>query len=331
VQKKHKKDIMSAAEEKELVAPEPEHCPGTESSEAGKASACDGCPNQKICASAQPQAPDPDIALIAEKLSNVKHKVLILSGKGGVGKSSVTSLLARGLASGDRNVGVLDIDICGPSLPRIFGVEGEQIHQSGSGWSPVFVDDNLSVMSAGFLLPSLDSAVIWRGPKKNGLIKQLLRDVDWGDEPLDFLLVDTPPGTSDEHLSIVQFLAQAGIDGAVIVTTPQEVALLDVRKEMDFCRKVNVPVLGIVENMSAFVCPKCKVTSEILPLSTGGAEALSVETGVPLFGRVPLDPTVGRACDEGKSLYEEQPDSPVVKVYKEIMEKLQEALKKKPM
>ena len=177
---------MSTIKE-DLVAPEPEHCPGPASDSAGKASACDGCPNQKICASAQPKAPDPDIALIADKLANVKRKLLVLSGKGGVGKSTVTSMLARGLAARDGlNVGVLDVDICGPSLPRIFGVEGEQIHQSGSGWSPVYVEDNLSVMSAGFLLPSLDSAVIWRGPKKNGLIKQLLRDVDWGEEGLDF-------------------------------------------------------------------------------------------------------------------------------------------------
>lgn len=139
--------------------------------------------------------------MIADKLKNVKHKILILSGKGGVGKSTLTAMLARALAvDPDVNVGVLDIDLCGPSAPRIFGVLNEQVHQSGSGWSPVYVEDNLAVMSAGFLLPSEDSALIWRGPKKNGLIKQLLRDVDW--DHLDYLLVDTPPGTSDEHLSI---------------------------------------------------------------------------------------------------------------------------------
>ena len=155
----------------------------------------------QICASGTPQAPDPDIDLIADKLKNVKHKILILSGKGGVGKSTLTAMLARALAvDPDVNVGVLDIDLCGPSAPRIFGVLNEQVHQSGSGWSPVYVEDNLAVMSAGFLLPSEDSALIWRGPKKNGLIKQLLRDVDW--DHLDYLLVDTPPGTSDEHLSI---------------------------------------------------------------------------------------------------------------------------------
>ena len=236
-------------------------------------------------------------------------------------------MLSRGLAasSDTTNVGVLDIDLCGPSLPRIFGVEGEQIHQSGSGWSPVYVEDNLSVMSAGFLLPSPDAAVIWRGPKKNGLIKQLLRDVDWG-ENVDFLLVDTPPGTSDEHLSIVQYLAEAGIDGAVIVTTPQDVAILDVRKEIDFCQKVNLKMLGIIENMSGFVCPKCHVKSEILPASSGGADKLSADTGIPILGKVPLDPSIGQACDEGKSLFEEALDSPVVKVYQEIVQKLKSDL-----
>jgi Mrp family chromosome partitioning ATPase len=302
----------------------PEHCPGTESQEAGKADACQGCPNQKICASSEPKGPDPDVGIIAERLANVKRKILVLSGKGGVGKSTVTSLISRCLAFKNFNVGVLDVDICGPSLPRIFGVEGEQIHQSGSGWSPVYVDDNLSLVSAGFLLPSLDSAVIWRGPKKNGLIKQLLRDVDW-EGGLDFLLVDTPPGTSDEHISIVQYLAKSGIDGAVIVTTPQDVALIDVRKEIDFCRKVGMRVLGVVENMSGFVCPKCKVESDILPASSGGAAALCEELGLKLLGRVPLDPSVGRACDEGRSLFEEEDGlnvSHVAKVYKEIVDAL---------
>jgi len=308
-----------------LPAPAPDHCPGTESTDAGNAAACQGCPNQKICSSAVPQKPDPDIGVIAERLGNVKRKILVLSGKGGVGKSTVTSLLARGLATlssnqnEELNVGVLDIDICGPSLPRIFGVEGEQIHQSGSGWSPVYVEDNLSLMSAGFLLPSLDSAVIWRGPKKNGLIKQLLRDVDWGDVDLDFLIVDTPPGTGDEHLSITQYMQQAKLDGAIIVTTPQEIALLDVRKQISFCRKVELPILGIVENMSGFICPTCKFESSILPSSTGGAEKLCQDTGIPLLGKIPLDPTIGQFCDEGKNIFHEKESSEVVKEYTSIV------------
>jgi len=301
-----------------MLEPPPEECPGTGTDQSGKADACAGCPNQKICAAAGPALPDPDIAIIAERLAGVKHKILVLSGKGGVGKSTVTANIARCLALHEEvSVGVLDIDLCGPSMPRILGCEGESVHQSGSGWSPIYVEDNLSIMSAGFLLPSPDAAVIWRGPKKNGLIKQLLRDVDWGN--LDYLLVDTPPGTSDEHLSIVQYLAGAGIDGAVIVTTPQEISLQDVRKEVNFCRKVNMPVLGIVENMSMFTCPKCHVSSTILPASTGGAEKLSRDIGVEVVARLPLDPMVGKACDEGASLFADFPDSQVAKAYEGLV------------
>ena len=165
----------------------------------------------------------------------------------------------------------MDIDITGPSLPRIMGVDGEQIHESSTGWTPIYVRENLALISTSFLLPTPDTPIIWRGPKKNGMIKQFIKDVDW--DELDFLVIDTPPGTSDEHLSISTFLRQAaslsphageepvdlGADGALIVTTPQEVALLDVRKELDFCRKAGIRVLGIVENMSGFVCPNCKV------------------------------------------------------------------------
>jgi len=316
-----------------LQEPPPEHCPGTESKDAGNASACQGCPNQKICASAVPKGPDPDVNVIAERLRNVKRKILILSGKGGVGKSTVSSMLARGLttlsknvenngmeSSEEVNVGVLDIDLCGPSLPRIFGVEGEQVHRSGSGWSPVYVEDNLSLMSAGFLLPSLDSAVIWRGPKKNGLIKQLLRDVDWGEGDLDYLIIDTPPGTGDEHLSITQYMREAKLDGAIVVTTPQEIALLDVRKQISFCRKVDLPILGIIENMSVFICPTCNYASSILPNSTGGAEKLCQDTGLKLIGKVPLDPTIGQFCDEGKNLFSEDSNNKVVKEYENIVQ-----------
>jgi len=307
----------------------PDECPGVGTEESGKASACDGCPNQKICASAGPAAPDPDIDIIAERLSGVKHKLLILSGKGGVGKSTVTANLVRCLATThNKEVGVLDIDLCGPSQPTIMGCQGESVHQSGSGWSPVFVDDNLSLMSAGFLLPTEDTALIWRGPKKNGLIKQLLRDVDWGN--LDFLLVDTPPGTSDEHLSLVQYLAAAGVDGAVIVTTPQEISLQDVRKEINFCQKVGLRVLGVVENMSQFVCPKCHIVSTILPTSTGGAEKLSSDTGAPVLSKLPLDPVIGKSCDEGANIFSDEAlsESKVVTAYSELTEKLMKIVEK---
>ncbi|KAF6776688.1 hypothetical protein AHF37_03654 [Paragonimus kellicotti] len=236
----------------------PAECPGTQSDSAGKTSACEGCPNQTVCSSGQAKLPlterEPEvIARIRHRLNRVRYCIIILSGKGGVGKSSLSVCLARGLIRRRRkqsalmptdcgrstvesdlcNVGLLDLDLCGPSIPCMFGCMDEKIHQSQSGWSPVFASDNLALMSIGFLLPSPDHAVIWRGPRKNTLIRQLLTDVCWTDdnETMDFLLIDTPPGTSDEHLSVVQYLQAAGcLDGAIIVTTPQEVALSDVRK-----------------------------------------------------------------------------------------------------
>lgn len=302
----------------------PEHCPGTRSEDAGKASACQGCPNQAICSAGIPKAPDPAIDEIKARMERVKHKILVLSGKGGVGKSTFTAHLAHGLAANeDVQVAVLDIDICGPSIPKVMGLEGEQVHHSGSGWSPVYLQDNLAVMSIGFLLASPDDAVIWRGPKKNGLIKQFLRDVDWG-ERVDYLLVDTPPGTSDEHLSIVQYLSSTDVDGAVVITTPQEVSLMDVRKEINFCRKVNLPVIGVVENMSGFVCPNCKKESQIFPPTTGGAEKMAADMNVPFLGKLPLDPRIGKCCDEGKSFLSEVSDSPASKAYMEIIRKIVE-------
>lgn len=152
------------------------------------------------------------------------------------------------------------------------------------------------------------------------MIKQFLRDVDWGD--VDFLVVDTPPGTSDEHLSIVQYLSNTHVDGAIIITTPQEVALLDVRKEINFCKKVKMPVIGVVENMSGFVCPNCKKESQIFPPTTGGAEKMATEMKVPFLGKVPLDPRIGRCCDEGKSFLSEVPESPATNAYKQIIERI---------
>ena len=218
-------------------------------------------------------------------------------------------MLAHAFASNpDKTVGIMDTDICGPSIPKMMGVETETVHVSNAGWSPVWVTDNLGVMSVQFMLPNRDDAVIWRGPKKNGLIKQFLKDVEWG--IMDFLLVDTPPGTSDEHLSVNSFLKESGVDGAVVVTTPQEVSLLDVRKEIDFCRKAGIRVLGIAENMSGFVCPNCSGKSQIFKATTGGGRRLAKDTGIPFLGAVPLDPRIGMACDYGESFFDNFPDSP---------------------
>uniref|UniRef100_A0A8D0GB10 NUBP iron-sulfur cluster assembly factor 1, cytosolic n=1 Tax=Sphenodon punctatus TaxID=8508 RepID=A0A8D0GB10_SPHPU len=282
------------------MAEVPGDCPGTSSAQAGSATACQGCPNQRLCASGAAAGPDPAIEEIKEKMKSVKHKILVLSGKGGVGKSTFSAHLAHGLAED----------------------ETKQVHQSGSGWSPVYVEDNLGVMSVGFLLSSPDDAVIWRGPKKNGMIKQFLRDVDWGE--IDYLIVDTPPGTSDEHLSIVQYLSAAHIDGAVIITTPQEVSLQDVRKEISFCHKVKLPIIGVVENMSGFICPKCKNESQIFPPTTGGAEKMCQNLNVPLLGKVPLDPQIGKSCDKGQSFLSEVPNSPATASYRNIIQRIQD-------
>uniref|UniRef100_A0A0C9RIV0 Cytosolic Fe-S cluster assembly factor NBP35 n=1 Tax=Wollemia nobilis TaxID=56998 RepID=A0A0C9RIV0_9CONI len=311
-----------------------EHCPGPEAEAAGKADACEGCPNQQICATA-PKGPDPDLLAIAERMSTVKHKILILSGKGGVGKSTFAAQLSFALAEQDRQVGLLDIDICGPSIPKMLGLEGQEIHQSNLGWSPVYVETNLGVMSIGFMLPDPDEAVIWRGPRKNGLIKQFLKDVYWGD--LDYLIVDAPPGTSDEHISIAQYLKATNVDGAIVVTTPQEVSIIDVRKEINFCKKVGIPVLGVIENMSgiqqpisSFIfkkiadngeeddvteetlksiqthCPHLLslfAYTEVFHVTGGGAEKMAKDMNVPFLGRVPLDPELSKAAEEGRSCF----------------------------
>ena len=275
-------------------------------------------------------------------MSKVKRKILIMSGKGGVGKSTFTSMLGWACARDrTKQTAIMDIDICGPSIPTILGLANSSIHSSASGWSPVYVSDNFCAMSIGFLLPSANSAVIWRGPKKNGLIKQFLLDVDWtgalededadrdeGGEAaktghlLDYMLIDTPPGTSDEHLSIVSLLKDSGgLDGAVLLTTPQEVSLQDVRKEISFCRKVNLPILGVVENMAGFVCPSCHGRSDIFYPSTGGAKALCEELDLRFLGSVPLDPRIGKCCDMGESFVDEFPDSPASIAYTHIIDR----------
>ncbi|BGP39492.1 cytosolic Fe-S cluster assembly factor nbp35 [Rhodotorula kratochvilovae] len=305
----------------------PEHCPGTDSTSAGLAPGCAGCPNQDACATA-PKGPDPDLELVRDRLKDVKHKVLVLSGKGGVGKSTVSAMLGWALSEGEEgenDTGLMDVDICGPSLPLLFGLQGQRLHSTSAGILPIPVTSALSLVSIGFLLPSENSAVIWRGPKKNGLIKQFLKDVEWG--ALEHLVIDTPPGTSDEHLSVVQYLAAAGgVTGAVIVTTPQEVALQDVRKELDFCRKAGVPVLGVVENMSGFVCPSCGGESDIFVPSTGGASSLAQEWGIDVLGQVPLDPRIGKSGDYGQSFLEEYPDSPASVAYRQVVARIKEKL-----
>eukprot|EP00992_Anisonema_acinus_P015192 TRINITY_DN9650_c0_g1_i1.p2 TRINITY_DN9650_c0_g1~~TRINITY_DN9650_c0_g1_i1.p2 ORF type:complete len:323 (+),score=98.84 TRINITY_DN9650_c0_g1_i1:3-971(+) len=308
----------------------PEHCPGTESQAAGHASACQGCPNQAVCQTA-PKGPDPDLPAIQERMAPIKHKLLVLSGKGGVGKSTLTKELGFAFGAAQFQVGIVDADLCGPSMPRLLGVAREEVHQSNDGWEPVAVDECLSIVSVGFLLQNPDDAVTFRGPQKNSMIKDFIKSVSWG--PLDLLLVDTPPGTSDEHLSLATLLKGAGgVDGAVVVTSPQDVAIADVRKELNFCRKAGIPVLGVVENMSGFVCPNCSGESDVFrarPRDGGlrGGERLAEEFGIPFLGRIPLDPRLMQSCEQGESLAVQHPQSPAVAAVTSVAAQLRAAMR----
>lgn len=258
-----------------------------------------------------------------DNLAGVKHIILVLSGKGGVGKSTIATQLALGLKAAGKKVGLLDVDLCGPSIPKMVNVENHDIHQSSQGWVPVYADkeQRLGVMSIGFLLETSDEAVVWRGPKKNAMIKQFLTDVYWQD--IDYLVIDTPPGTSDEHISVVENIKKYKPDGAVLVTTPQAVAVGDVRRELTFCKKTKIPVLGVVENMSGFVCPHCAECTNVF--SKGGGEALAKQFDVPFLGCVPLDPQLTQSLEAGQSFIDLFPQSntrdAVLSVVKQIIDR----------
>jgi Mrp family chromosome partitioning ATPase/predicted Fe-Mo cluster-binding NifX family protein len=232
-------------------------------------------------------------AALGQRMAGIRHKILVLSGKGGVGKSSIASVLAIALARKGKKVGVLDIDIHGPSIPRLLDVEGERVMGSEDSIQPVRARRGISVMSLGLLLGGSSDAVIWRGPLKYNVIKQLLRDVEWGE--LDYLIVDSPPGTGDEPLSVAQLIPDA--DGALIVTTPQSLATDDVRRSIGFTRQLNLPVLGVIENMSGFVCPDCGKGVDVF--GAGGGAAMAEDMGVPFLGRVPIDAGIVAASDIG--------------------------------
>lgn len=275
--------------------------------------------NQKSGSEASPGARRPDRKLedylekeaMDRRMSQVKHRILVLSGKGGVGKSTVACYLAISLARAGRQVGLLDVDIHGPSIPKMLGLEGRPIEVAENAMLPVSYGENLKVMSMAFLLTNQEDAVIWRGPLKMSAIKQFLKDVEWG--PLDYLITDSPPGTGDEPLSVCQLIpARRGgsvfLDGAVVVTTPQELSLSDVKKSINFCRKLQMPVLGVIENMSGFICPNCGQETQIF--KSGGGEKMAGEMGVPFLGRIPIDPRIVEVGDVGKSYLETYPDSP---------------------
>ncbi|EFP74370.2 cytosolic Fe-S cluster assembly factor nbp35 [Puccinia graminis f. sp. tritici] len=357
------KKAISASDTTTPTVPEnaPEHCPGIESELAGSSTTCNGCENQSICksfstnvnSSQQKQDDLNDLKKINERFRNVKHKILVLSGKGGVGKSTFTCGLGWAFSGDGDNTALLDIDITGPSLPMMLGLSPDvhRLHSTSTGWSPLYVSETLSAMSIGFMLPSTDSAVIWRGPKKNGMIKQFLKDVDWcstedeeeelgreetakengkenREEGIEYMIIDTPPGTTDEHLSIVSYLKQTGITGAIILTTPQEVSIQDVRRIISFCKKTQVKILGLVENMSGFICPNCNGASEIFLPTTGGADRLCRDEGLELLGKIPLDPKIGKGSDLGVDWLNSHPDSLATKAYYDIVDKVKLKIQK---
>lgn len=232
---------------------------------------------------------------LQENLNKIKHTILVLSGKGGVGKSTVAANLAVALSLRQFKTGLLDIDIHGPSIPTLLGIEKSPLHSTEHNTIlPVEYNEVLKVISVGFMLPDTKEAVIWRGPLKYNLIKQFLSDVEWGN--LDFLVIDSPPGTGDEPLSVAQLVKNP--TGAIIVTTPQHVSTIDVKKSITFCNKLNIPVLGVVENMSGFVCPHCG--KETLIFRQGGGSEIATEMNVPFLGTLPLDPLVVENSDAGK-------------------------------
>jgi ATP-binding protein involved in chromosome partitioning len=231
---------------------------------------------------------------LQSRLCRVRHKVLVLSGKGGVGKSTVAVNLAMALCMAGKRVGLLDIDIHGPSIPTMLGLEHATVRGADDELLPVETN-GLKVVSTGFFLRNLDDALIWRGPLKMAAIKQFLKDVAWGD--LDFLIVDSPPGTGDEPLSVIQLIGR--LDGAVIVTTPQRVAASDVRKSITFCRQMEVPILGVVENMNGFACPRCGDITFVF--GADGGKRMAAEMKVPYLGSIPIDPEIAEACDQGRA------------------------------
>ncbi len=251
---------------------------------------------------------------IRQRTRLIRHQVVVLSGKGGVGKSTVAVNLATSLALAGKRVGLLDIDIHGPSIPKTLNLEGKTLQVVGDAILPLEMTENLKVMSIGFMLRGNDDAVIWRGPRKYQMIKQFLKDVKWGN--LDFLVIDCPPGTGDEPLAIVQLLECA--DGALIVTTPQEIALADVRKSISFCRTLDLPILGVVENMSGFVCPKCGERIDIF--KSGGGEQMAKQMRVRFLGRIPIDPRVVDACDSGRPFMHLHLQSPAAIAFEKISE-----------
>ncbi len=261
---------------------------------------------------------------LEDNISRIKNKLIVISGKGGVGKSTVAVNLAYGLADEGKKVGILDVDIHGPSIAKMLGIEGQSlmVNRGEEFPMPVEVRPNLYAMTIASLMDNPDEPIVWRGPLKMGVIKQFLRDIQWPE--LDYLIVDSPPGTGDEPLSVVQILKD--VDGSVIVSTPQDVALLDARKTIKFSNKMNVPIMGIVENMSTFVCPHCGKPIDIF--KGNGVKKAAKDFNVDILGKIPIDTKIMESGDSGISYVENNEKSPAADEMKGIVTKIINKLEK---
>lgn len=259
---------------------------------------------------------------VRENMGKVKHKIAVISGKGGVGKSTFTVNLAIAFAAKGHmdRVGILDADFHGPSVPKMLGVRGQMIQSDDGGILPVTGPLGIRIVSTEFILPDENTPVIWRGPLKMNAIRDFLSEIAWGE--LDFLLIDLPPGTGDEPLSIAQLLPD--LDGVVVLTIPSQVSQLVVKKAVNFARRLNLPVIGIVENMSGFICPNCGAKVDIF--QTGGGKKIAEELNIPFLGNIPIDQRICEDADNGKPFILEHKDSPATKAFMEIVDKIENYL-----
>lgn len=278
---------------------------------------CSLCPDSATC---RLDNTSHDLWLVDQRLSRIQRRILVLSNKGGVGKSTVAANLAAALAARGERVGLADCDISGPSLPRMFGLTRARLRVTDSGVKPLEPMPGLKLASLGFLLSDPDEPVMWRDAYKFEFMQQLYGGVEWGD--LDWLIIDMPPGTGGELIGTQELLMR--VDGAVIVTTPQEVALQDARRAINGCRDSGLPVLGIVENMSGLACPHCG--GEIHPFGHGGGEAEAERLGLPVLGRIPLDPEALQLADRGQPAVIALPDGPAGRALGQMAESVMAAM-----
>jgi Mrp family chromosome partitioning ATPase len=297
-----------------------EKCASDDNRACGSATSCDCGTEKKAscggCGGEASLSPEERLkAAVADSLQRIKHKIIVMSGKGGVGKTSVSVNLSLALAGLGHRVGIMDVDLHGPDVPRMLGLKGMLSLNDRRKLAPMKYSDHLAAVSMESLMQGRDDAVIWRGALKNSAIRQFIGEVDWG--ALDFLVVDCPPGTGDEPLTIAQSIPDAQ---ALIVTTPQEVSLADVRKSITFCRTVKMKIFGLVENMSGFACPHCREMIDMF--GSGGGERTAQEAGLAFLGRIPFDGEMVRCGDEGRPFHEAHRDAPATLAFAAIAEKL---------